>query len=95
MTPFYEQDGITIYYGDCREVLPTIADGSVDLICTDPPYGVSYVTARRSRSDKLRVGIANDMTLDVVAEAWPAIMAKLANDRHWYAFASPRNRHRG
>jgi hypothetical protein len=25
MTPYYEQDGITIYHGDCREVLPTLA----------------------------------------------------------------------
>lgn len=24
MTPYYDQDGITIYHGDCREVLPTI-----------------------------------------------------------------------
>jgi DNA modification methylase len=39
MTPYYEQDGITIYHGDCREVLPGMADGSVDFIFTDPPYG--------------------------------------------------------
>ena len=25
MTPYYEQDGVTIYHGDCREVLPTLA----------------------------------------------------------------------
>lgn len=28
----------TLYLGDCREVLPTL--GKVDLVCTDPPYGV-------------------------------------------------------
>lgn len=39
MKPYYEQDGITIYHGDCREVLPTIAP--VDLVLTDPPYGVT------------------------------------------------------
>jgi adenine-specific DNA-methyltransferase len=36
--PYYDCDGITIYNADCREVLPTITDGSVNLICTDPPY---------------------------------------------------------
>jgi DNA modification methylase len=36
MTPYYEQDGITIYHGDCLDVLPTLP--SVDLVVTDPPY---------------------------------------------------------
>ena len=37
-TPYYEQDGITIYHGDCRDILPLIETGSVDLVLTDPPY---------------------------------------------------------
>lgn len=36
--PYYEQDGVTIYHGDCREVLPQI--GPVELVLTDPPYGL-------------------------------------------------------
>jgi len=36
MTPYYEQDGVTIYHGDCRDVLPTLP--SVALVVTDPPY---------------------------------------------------------
>lgn len=36
MKPYYEQDGVTIYHGDCREVLPELP--SVDLCVTDPPY---------------------------------------------------------
>ena len=36
MRPYYEHGGITIYHGDCREVLPTL-DG-VGLVVTDPPY---------------------------------------------------------
>ena len=36
MKPYYERDGITIYHGDCREVLPTL--GPVDHVITDPPY---------------------------------------------------------
>lgn len=90
MKPYFEQDGITIYHGDCREVLPSLEAGSVDLIATDPPYGVAYVTSWRSRTDKLSVPVANDATLDVVGEAWPLAMNALADNRHWYAFASPR-----
>jgi DNA modification methylase len=37
---YYEHNGIEIYHGDCREVLPQI--GPVDLVLTDPPYGHSY-----------------------------------------------------
>ena len=38
--PYYEDtdSGITIYHGDCREILPTL--GSCDLVLTDPPYGI-------------------------------------------------------
>ena len=39
MKPYYEQDGITIYHGDCREVLVDI--GRVDLVIADPPYGIN------------------------------------------------------
>lgn len=42
MTPYYDEGGITIYHGDCREVLPLLP--SVDLILTDPPYGINYVS---------------------------------------------------
>ena len=42
MKPYYEHGGITIYHGDCREVLPTL--GPVDHVITDPPYGIGYST---------------------------------------------------
>ena len=35
-TPYYEADGITIFCGDCREILPR--RGPVDLVLTSPPY---------------------------------------------------------
>jgi len=37
MKPYYEHGGITIYHGDCREVLPTLSE--IDLVFTSPPYG--------------------------------------------------------
>lgn len=33
-------DTVTLYCGDCREVLPTL--GRVDCVLTDPPYGIDY-----------------------------------------------------
>ena len=37
--PYYEHNGITIYNGDCREIMSQL--GKVDAVVTDPPYGVS------------------------------------------------------
>ena len=42
MKPYYESGGITIYHGDCREILPSLAP--VDLVLTDPPYGIALDT---------------------------------------------------
>ena len=39
MTPYYQKDGITLYHGDCLEILPTFESDSIDMIFTDPPYG--------------------------------------------------------
>jgi site-specific DNA-methyltransferase (adenine-specific) len=36
MTPYYSENGITIYHGDCRDILPHLEP--VDLVLTDPPY---------------------------------------------------------
>lgn len=38
MTPYYEQDNITLFHGDCREVLRQLPDESVDCCVTSPPY---------------------------------------------------------
>lgn len=47
MKPYYEHAGITIYHGDCREILPTLP--KVDLVLTDPPYGISHPTDYAAR----------------------------------------------
>ena len=41
MKPYYERGGITIYHGDCREILPTLDAGRYALI-TDPPFGINF-----------------------------------------------------
>lgn len=40
--PYYQDDAVAIYHGDCREVLPQLPSAA-HLLWTDPPYGVSYV----------------------------------------------------
>lgn len=53
MKPYYEHAGVTIFHGDCREILPSIR---FSVSVTDPPYGLdfpylSYSDTRDSLSD--------------------------------------------
>ena len=41
MRPYYQDNSVTIYHGDCREILPALEP--VDLVLTDPPWGNSTV----------------------------------------------------
>jgi len=39
--PYYSHNGITIYHGDCRDVLPGLS--GMDTVITDPPYGLTFM----------------------------------------------------
>jgi len=39
--PYYRDDLVTLYHGDCAEILPGL--GAFDLLLTDPPYGIADV----------------------------------------------------
>lgn len=43
-TPYYDDGQAVIYHGDCRKILPAIDLSGVDLLLTDPPYGISLNT---------------------------------------------------
>lgn len=53
MTPYYEQDGVTIYHGDCREVLPALEPKSVCLVFTSPPYNLGNTSGGGMPGKKL------------------------------------------
>ena len=49
MRPYYEQDGITIYHGDCLDVLASL-DVPIVAIVMDPPYASGARTEAEKRS---------------------------------------------
>jgi site-specific DNA-methyltransferase (adenine-specific) len=81
--PYYSDDTVALYLGDCREVLPELPRASVDLIVTDPPYGKNWQSGRRKTTHALIVG--DDGSLDV--EACIAAACRVLRDkRHLYVF---------
>ena len=38
--PYYQDKSCTLYHADCRDILPLLP--KVDLVLTDPPYGIGY-----------------------------------------------------
>lgn len=51
------------FKGDCLELMKNIPDGSVDLILTDPPYGID-LTPQRENGKFKNTKVANDDTLE-------------------------------
>ena len=39
MKPYFQNESVTLYHGDCFDILPTFAPGTFDAAITDPPYG--------------------------------------------------------
>jgi site-specific DNA-methyltransferase (adenine-specific) len=74
VTPYYADDLVTLYLGDCREVTGWLA---ADVLVTDPPYGKAWAqhgtAVRRGWRDDSHDGIANDgdtSVRDEVLAAW-------------------------
>ncbi|SKL37938.1 DNA-methyltransferase [Mycobacteroides abscessus] len=41
--PYYQDDSVTLYHGDCLDVLRELPDKSVGAVITDPPYGIAFM----------------------------------------------------
>lgn len=54
--PYYQDDYCTIYHGDCRDILPEIE--RVDLVLTDPPYGIGTKTGTIGKANKNKIAYA-------------------------------------
>ena len=42
-SPVFADDLVTLYSGDCIDVLPHLPDASIDAVVTDPPYGLGFM----------------------------------------------------
>lgn len=70
-TPFYADDAVTIYHGDCREILPLLP--SPDLVLTDPPYGVAERTDRHAKGRDNPIGGRHNGQPTITARDFPPV----------------------
>lgn len=72
MKPYYQDDSVTIYHGNCRDILPSLS--KVDLVLTDPPYGIGE--ARGKNKSRGHMAASKDYGMaewDDVPIPWPVI----------------------
>lgn len=52
--PAITAPGVTVYHGDCIEVMRQMPDNSIDAIVTDPPYGLEFMGKEWDGADGFR-----------------------------------------
>lgn len=71
--PYYADDSVTLYHGDCREITEWL---TADVLVTDPPYGRGWRQGRLKaahQADDSHRGIAGDEDTDIrdaALQAW-------------------------
>lgn len=67
---FAEGQGYALACGDCLAVLQTLPDKSVDLICSDPPYGNGYQHEGDASKDYADKKFLDDKWRTLIKEGW-------------------------
>ena len=80
-----------ILNGDSLDILKTLDDGSIDVVITDPPYGVNYVSnASKYDNTITKRGLLNDgiEAFELLDETCKILQNKTADNSHLYFFCS-------
>jgi DNA modification methylase len=90
---YYQDEHITLYHGDCREIAPTL--GRFDLLLTDPPYGLGNKLHGGSWGTNAETwdGTAPDMNILLLtadkACIWGGNYFELPLSRGWLVWIKP------
>jgi len=78
--------------GDSLEILETLEDGCIDIVLTDPPYGISYVSNRSIFNEAItKRGLLNDgkdEAFGLLNKTCEILQRKTADNAHLYFFCS-------
>ena len=79
--PYYSDDHVTIYHGDCIEMLPELA---FDVVVTDPPYGIGWKIGMIGEGNYHGSPIAGDND----TSARDAVLKLVGDELPWIVFGS-------
>lgn len=81
MTPYFQTENVTLYHGDCLDLLQQMSDNTIDAVVCDPPYGLAFMGKK--------------WDYDVPSEEiWKECLRVLKPGGHLLAFAGTRTQHR-
>jgi DNA modification methylase len=77
--------------GNCLEILENLEDGCIDIVLTDPPYGINYISNRSIYDDSItKRGLMNDgaEAFEILEKTCQILTNKVAQNAHLYFFCS-------
>jgi site-specific DNA-methyltransferase (adenine-specific) len=85
-TPYYSDEWVTLYHGDCRAVLPFV---SADAVVTDPPYnlGIEYGVGTDDRRSDYALWCRS--WFDAISAPTVAIAVGMVNQGLWFGIREP------
>ena len=85
--PYYQDEAVTIYHADCRDILPHLP--KVDLVLTDPPYGSGGRDGSVHLNDDSMFGnkMLNDSYIWFLQQVAKECFKKSRDDSHCYTFS--------
>jgi len=82
----------SIKQGNSLDILETLEDGCIDIVLTDPPYGIDYVSNRSTDENAItKRGLLNDSkdeAFDLLDKTCEILQRKTAVNSHLYFFCS-------
>ncbi len=85
--PYYTDEAVTLYLGDCREITEWLA---ADVLVTDPPYGIAYVTSYSGQFKGHKMaGDENEGLRDEMLSAWGARPAAVFGSHKQQPYGDP------
>lgn len=77
--------------GNCLEILENLEDGCIDIVLTDPPYGINYISNRSIYEDSItKRGLMNDgnEAFEILEKTCQILTNKVSVNAHLYFFCS-------
>src|ERR1700722_11724050 len=97
LEPVFQDATVTVYHGDCLDILPKLPDCSVQAVVTDPPYGLHFMGQAwdRIHGNERALDGASGAIFGAWCERWARECLRLLTPGgHLIAFGGTRTWHR-